>query len=66
MRVRVTLDNAGLLLKPDMFAKVIVSNKEVRTATCVPSEAIISQDGKDYVVTYVRKDSLCFCGGFRS
>jgi len=58
LRVRVTLDNSEKLLKPDMFARVIVSNKESRTATCIPTQAIVSQDGKQYVVTYFGKDSL--------
>lgn len=52
MRVRVTLDNKDMLLKPDMFAKVIVSNREGSEATCIPSSAIVSQDGKNYVVVY--------------
>jgi cobalt-zinc-cadmium efflux system membrane fusion protein len=52
MRVRVTLENRDMLLKPDMFAKVIVANKEGTTATCIPTAAIVSQDGKNYVVTY--------------
>jgi cobalt-zinc-cadmium efflux system membrane fusion protein len=52
MRVRVTLDNKDMLLKPDMFAKVIVSNREGSEATCIPTSAILSQDGKNYVVVY--------------
>ena len=58
MQVRVTLVNPELLLKPDMFAKVIVSNKESKTAICIPTQALISQDGKDYVVIYKSKDDL--------
>ena len=58
LRVRVTLDNADKLLKPDMFARVIVSNTESRMATCIPTQSIVSQDGKQYVVTYHGKDSL--------
>ncbi len=58
LRVRITLDNKDGLLKPDMFARVMVSNKESRTATCIPTQAMVSQDGKQYVVTYVNKDSV--------
>ena len=58
MHVRVTLDNTEKLLKPDMFAKVIVSNKETKTATCIPTQALVSQDGKDYVVVYRSKDDI--------
>ncbi len=52
MRVRVTLENKDMLLKPDMFAKVLVSNREGSQALCIPSSAIVAQDGKNYVVTY--------------
>jgi cobalt-zinc-cadmium efflux system membrane fusion protein len=52
LRVRITLNNKDMLLKPDMFAKVIVSNEEGATALCVPTSALISQDSKTYVVIY--------------
>jgi len=58
MRVRVTLENRDMLLKPDMFAKVIVANKEGTQATCIPSAAVVSQDGKNYVVIYNSKDDM--------
>lgn len=58
MRVRVTLENKDMLLKPDMFAKVIVSNKEGSQAMCIPTNAIVSQDGKNYVVTYNNKSDM--------
>ncbi|MBS1616624.1 MAG: efflux RND transporter periplasmic adaptor subunit [Bacteroidetes bacterium] len=58
LHIRVKLDNHEGLLKPDMFARVLVSNEEGQMATCVPSDAIVSQDGKQYVVQYVRRDSL--------
>ncbi len=52
MKVRIDLDNREMLLKPDMFAKVVVSNKETGNAICVPATALVSQDGKNYVVVY--------------
>lgn len=52
MRVRVVLNNTDMLLKPEMFAKVIVSNAEGAKSICVPASAIISQEGKNYVVVY--------------
>jgi len=58
MRVRVSLDNKDMLLKPDMFARVIVSNQEGSTATCIPTSALISQDGKNYVIVYNGKDDV--------
>lgn len=58
MRVRVTLDNKDMLLKPDMFIKVIVRHDEADKATCIPTSALISQDGKTYVVVYKSKDDM--------
>lgn len=52
MKVRITLANKDMLLKPDMFAKVHVSNQEGTKAICIPTKALISMDGKDYVVLY--------------
>ena len=52
MKVRINLDNKDMLLKPDMFTKVLVSNTEGGSAICVPNTALISQDGKNYVITY--------------
>ncbi len=52
MKVRINIDNSEMLLKPDMFAKVIVDNKEGQTALCIPKSALIPQEGKNYVVVY--------------
>ncbi len=52
MKVRIDLDNKDMLLKPDMFTKVIVNNKEGSNAICIPTTALLSQDGKNYVVVY--------------
>ena len=41
-----------------MFVKVIVSNKEGVNAICVPSSAIVSQDGRNYVVVYKGDDDM--------
>ena len=58
MKVRVKLDNKEGLLKPSMFAKVIVSNEEKTKALCVPTKALISQDGKNFVVVYNSPDKM--------
>jgi cobalt-zinc-cadmium efflux system membrane fusion protein len=52
LKVRVSLDNKDMVLKPEMFTKVIVSSQEGHQATCLPASAVISQDGKNYVVVY--------------
>lgn len=58
MRVRVILDNKDLLLKPDMFTKVIVSNEQKAKAICIPTAALVSQDDKNYVVVYKDKNNI--------
>ena len=58
MKVRIDIDNKEMLLKPDMFTKVIVSNKEGGEAICIPTSAIISQDGKNYVVVFNTRESM--------
>jgi cobalt-zinc-cadmium efflux system membrane fusion protein len=58
MKVRVTLDNKDMLLKPDMFAKVIVENTEGAQAICIPTAALVAQDGKNYVVIYNSRDDM--------
>ena len=52
MKVRVKLNNPDGLLKPSMFAKVVVSNEEKEKALCLPTKALINQDGKTYVIVY--------------
>lgn len=52
LRARIKLDNQGLLLKPEMFAKVAVADKESRKAVYVPTKALISQNEKNFVVIY--------------
>lgn len=58
MRVRVVLDNSKMLLKPDMFAKVIVNHQEAEKSVYVPSTAVLSQDGKNYVVIYNSRSDM--------
>ena len=58
LKVRIKLSNPQLLLKPEMFAKVIVSNTEQRKAVCIPTKALISQNGKNYVVVYNSKSDM--------
>ncbi|MDH7462100.1 efflux RND transporter periplasmic adaptor subunit [Chitinophagaceae bacterium 26-R-25] len=52
MKVRIDLPNKGLALKPEMFANVLIENKEGRKAMSIPASALVSDDGKSYVVTY--------------
>jgi len=56
LRVRIRLQNDGLLLKPEMFTKVVVTkkgdNSKAQQALCVPKKALIEQNGKTFVVVY--------------
>ncbi len=52
MKVRIKLSNDQMLLKPEMFTKVIVTNTESKSAVCIPQKAIIDQNGKSFVVVY--------------
>lgn len=52
LQVRIVLPNPDFLLKPQMFATVIVSDTSGKTATCIPTKALLAEDGVNYVVTY--------------
>lgn len=58
LKARIRLDNAGLMLRPEMFAKVVVFDREMRKAICIPTKALISQNGKNYVVVYNNKADI--------
>jgi cobalt-zinc-cadmium efflux system membrane fusion protein len=52
LRVRITLHNDSLLLKPEMFANVVIVNKEAKTAMAIPSSAVVTDNGKNFAVVY--------------
>lgn len=58
MRVRINLQNDALLLKPEMFAKVQVTNAGTDTAIAIPTSALVQQNGKDFVVVYNSKSDI--------
>ncbi len=58
MKIRIKLKNDDLLLKPEMFANIIIRGKEGSRSITIPKTAIISEDGKNYVVVYEGKCSL--------
>ena len=58
LKARISIENSAMLLKPDMFAKVIVSNKEGADALCVPTSSVISQDGKNFVVVFNSRSDM--------
>ncbi|MCW3093336.1 MAG: efflux transporter periplasmic adaptor subunit [Ferruginibacter sp.] len=58
MKIRVRLPNTNQSLKPEMFANILITNKEGKRAIGVPAKAIISENGKDYVILYKSKCDL--------
>ncbi len=58
LKARIKLNNKDRLLRPDMFAKIVVKNKENKTAVSLPTNALISLNGNNYVVVYNNNDDL--------
>ncbi len=58
MRIRINLPNDGLLLKPEMFTNVLIENTEQLKAVSIPSDAMVFEGGKNYVVIYKSKCDL--------
>ncbi|PLW89967.1 efflux RND transporter periplasmic adaptor subunit [Mucilaginibacter sp.] len=58
MKVRIALNNSDMLLKPEMFTNVIVTNKEATTSVAVPASAVIFDNSKNFVVLYNSKCDL--------
>src|SRR5208337_2313475 len=55
VKVRVALQNPDYILKPQMYASVIVSNPEGREALCIPSSALVYETSRYYVLVYKGK-----------
>jgi cobalt-zinc-cadmium efflux system membrane fusion protein len=58
MKVRIALDNKDYLLKPQMFASVMVTNPENKQSICIPSHALIFDNSQYYVLVYNNKDDV--------
>lgn len=58
MKIRVRLANPNMQLKPEMFANILIENKEGTKCTTIPTAAVISDNGKNYVVLYHDKCNL--------
>jgi cobalt-zinc-cadmium efflux system membrane fusion protein len=41
MKVRVALTNNDMLLKPEMFTNVLITNKEASSSVAIPASAVI-------------------------
>ena len=58
MKIRIKLRNDSLLLKPEMFADILITNKEGLRLIAVPATAIINYNSKTYVVLYHDKCNM--------
>ncbi len=58
LTVRISLPNPDMLLKPEMFTNVMVSNNEAAQAVAIPAGAVVFDSGKNYVVIYRDKCNL--------
>jgi cobalt-zinc-cadmium efflux system membrane fusion protein len=52
MKVKIVLPNNDLLLKPQMFTKIVIADKEDQQSLEIPSRALVFDGGKTYVIMY--------------
>lgn len=52
MRIRIKLQNPGVLLKPEMIARVRLSYQEEQQLPAIPAGAIINEGGKHFVMVF--------------
>jgi membrane fusion protein, heavy metal efflux system len=58
MKIRVRLNNGSGLLKPEMFARVLIKSREKASAVCVPLSSVVSDYGKDFLIIYHERCNL--------
>ena len=58
MQVRIRLDNEGMLLKPEMFASVLLRYSEGTEMPAIPSSAVIFDKGKNFVMVFRDKFNI--------
>jgi len=58
MKIKIALPNPDMLLKPQMFTNVVISNNENQQSVSVPAKAIVFDSSKNYVVVYNDKCDL--------
>jgi cobalt-zinc-cadmium efflux system membrane fusion protein len=58
MKIRIRLANPGMRMKPEMFANIIIENKEGKKTVSIPSDGVITDNGKTYVIIYHDKCNL--------
>ncbi|OCX52159.1 efflux transporter periplasmic adaptor subunit [Mucilaginibacter sp. PPCGB 2223] len=58
MKIKIVLPNPDMLLKPQMFTNVTITNNEKSESVSVPAKAIVFDSSKNYVVVYNDKCDL--------
>ncbi len=52
MKIKIALPNPDMLLKPQMFTNVVITNNENQQSVFVPAKAIVFGNSKNFVVVY--------------
>lgn len=52
MRIRISLPNEGILLKPEMIARIKLSHQEDHSLPAIPSTAVVFDNGKQFVMVF--------------
>ncbi len=52
MKIRVKLDNPDYLLKPEMYANVVVNYAEAESMITIASSAVVFDNSNNYVLVY--------------
>lgn len=58
MKVRITIPNPDLLLKPEMSATVSLKMREDKNLVAVPSSAVIFDKSRNWVMVYKGRDNI--------
>jgi cobalt-zinc-cadmium efflux system membrane fusion protein len=58
LKVRIRIDNPDLLLKPGMFATILVHHSTENKMLAIPSKSIIFDSNKNYVMVYKNDCSI--------
>ena len=58
MKIRIKLKNENQQLKPEMFANIMIRNREGIEAIAIPFAALIAENGKNYVIVYRDKCNM--------
>lgn len=58
MKVRIRLQNPGVMLKPEMFATVQIRYLETDMRTAVPSSCVVFDNNRNFVMVFHSRDSI--------